>query len=153
MRSVPGTTSAYAERLTGGYYLGIEPDRDALARYGVVPGELQEVIAAALGGETVTTTVEGRERFGVIVRYPRELRDKPQTIAREVLVSTMDGAQVQLGELARIQVEKAPPVSAPKMRCSRLMSTSMSAGAISDPMSPTRARPLPRRSIFRPATT
>ncbi|MBK9667480.1 MAG: efflux RND transporter permease subunit [Pseudomonadales bacterium] len=106
VRSVPGTTSAYAERLTGGYYLGIEPDRDALARYGVVPGELQEVIAAALGGETVTTTVEGRERFGVIVRYPRELRDKPQTIAREVLVSTMDGAQVQLGELARIRVEK-----------------------------------------------
>ncbi|MBP8926022.1 MAG: efflux RND transporter permease subunit, partial [Pseudomonadales bacterium] len=75
-----------------------------LARYGIVPGDLQEVIASALGGVLVTTMVEGPERFGVIVRYPRELRDRPQTIASEVLVSTPDGAQVQLGELARIRV-------------------------------------------------
>ena len=106
VRNVPGTTSAYAERLSGGYYLDIEPDREALARYGLIPGDLQEVVAAALGGVIVTTTVEGPERFGVIVRYPRELRDRPQTIAREVLVSTMDGAQVQLGELARIRIRK-----------------------------------------------
>ncbi|MDP3744860.1 MAG: CusA/CzcA family heavy metal efflux RND transporter, partial [Methylotenera sp.] len=74
VKSVPGTTSAYAERITGGYYLNIEPDRMALARYGLAVGDLQDVISSALGGEVVTTTVEGRERFGVITRYPRELR-------------------------------------------------------------------------------
>ena len=109
VRTVPGTTSAYAERLTGGFYLDIEPDRRQLARYNLPVGELQDVIAAALGGDMVTTTVEGRERFGVIVRYPRELRDSPETIAAQVLVPTMDGAQVPLGELARITIRKGAP--------------------------------------------
>jgi Cu(I)/Ag(I) efflux system membrane protein CusA/SilA len=109
VRTVPGTTSAYAERLTGGYYLDVQPDLRQLARYGLTVGEVQDVIAAAMGGEMVTTTVEGRERFGVIVRYPRELRDDPQTIAREVLVPTMEGAQVPLGELASIAVRKGAP--------------------------------------------
>ncbi|HEY5613951.1 MAG TPA: CusA/CzcA family heavy metal efflux RND transporter [Lysobacter sp.] len=109
VRTVPGTTSVYAERLTGGYYLDVEPDLRQLARYGLTVGEVQDVIAAALGGEMVTTTVEGRERFGVIVRYPRELRDNPQRIATEVLVSTMEGAQVPLGELATISVRKGAP--------------------------------------------
>ena len=77
VKTVPGTTSAYAERITGGYYLDIEPDREALARYGLAVGDLQDVIGTALGGEMVTTTVEGRERFGVTVRYPRELRSRP----------------------------------------------------------------------------
>src|SRR5450756_504899 len=70
VRNVPGTTSAFAERITGGFYLNIEPDRLALARYGLTMGEVQDVIATALGGENVTTTVEGLERFGVNVRYP-----------------------------------------------------------------------------------
>ncbi|OGT54740.1 MAG: cation transporter [Gammaproteobacteria bacterium RIFCSPHIGHO2_12_FULL_63_22] len=109
VRAVPGTTSAYAERLTGGYYLDVEPDLRQLARYGLTVGEVQDVIAASLGGEMVTTTVEGRERFGVIVRYPRELRDDPQAIARDVLVSTMAGAQVPLGELATVSVRKGAP--------------------------------------------
>ena len=109
VRTVPGTTSAYAERLTGGFYLDIEPDRRQLARYNLPVGELQDVIAAALGGEMVTTTVEGRERFGVIVRYPRELRDSPQSIAQQVLVPTMDGAQIPLGELADVTVRKGAP--------------------------------------------
>lgn len=109
VRTVPGTTSAYAERLTGGFYLDIEPDRRQLARYNLPVGELQDVIAAALGGEMVTTTVEGRERFGVIVRYPRELRDSPQSIAQHVLVPTMDGAQIPLGELADVTVRKGAP--------------------------------------------
>ena len=109
VRQVPGTTSAYAERLTGGYYLDIEPDLTQLARYGMTVGEVQDVIAAALGGELVTTTVEGRERFGVIVRYPRELRDDPERIAREVLVSTMQGAHIPLGELARVGISKGAP--------------------------------------------
>jgi Cu(I)/Ag(I) efflux system membrane protein CusA/SilA len=109
VKTVPGTTSAYAERVTGGYYLDIEPDRLALARYGLSVGELQEVIGTALGGEMVTTTVEGLERFGVIVRYPRELRQNPQAIATQVLVPTMGGAMVPLGQLARISLTKAPP--------------------------------------------
>ena len=109
VRTVPGTTSAYAERLTGGYYLDVEPDLRQLARYGLTVGEVQNVIAVALGGEMVTTTVEGRERFGVIVRYPRELRSDPQRIAQDVLVSTMDGAQVPLGELAKVVIRKGAP--------------------------------------------
>src|SRR5450756_1266263 len=97
VKSVPGTTSAYAERITGGYFLDIEPDRMALARYGLSVGDLQEVITTALGGELVTTTVEGRERFGVSVRYPRELRNDPRAIATQVLVPVMNGAMVPLG--------------------------------------------------------
>jgi Cu(I)/Ag(I) efflux system membrane protein CusA/SilA len=109
VRQVPGTTSVYAERLTGGYYLTIDPDRGQLARYGLSIGDLQDVIATALGGETATRTVEGRERFGVAVRYPRELRSDPQRIAQEVLVPTGDGAMVPLGQLARIRVEMGAP--------------------------------------------
>ena len=88
VRTVPGATSAYAERLGGGRYLEIEPDRDAIARYGLSLGDVQEVIATALGGEIVTTAVEGRERYGVIVRYPRDLRSDPRAIASDVLVGT-----------------------------------------------------------------
>ncbi|HSO06174.1 MAG TPA: efflux RND transporter permease subunit [Pelomicrobium sp.] len=113
VKAVPGTTSAYAERITGGYYLNIEPDRAALARYGLTLGELQDVIATALGGEVVTTTVEGRERFGVTVRYPRELRGDPQAIASQVLVPLMPengvGAMVPLGQLARVAITTGAP--------------------------------------------
>jgi len=109
VRTVPGTTSAFAERVTGGYYLNIEPDRVQLARYGLRVGDLQEVIGTALGAEMVTTTVEGRERFGVTVRYPRELRADPQLIAREVLIPTMTGAMIPLGQLARVDVAKGAP--------------------------------------------
>jgi len=109
VKTVPGTTSAFAERITGGYYLNIEPDREQLARYGLAVGDLQEVIGTALGGETVTTTVEGRERFGVQVRYPRELRSNPQQIAREVLVPTMNGAMIPLGQVAKVEIAKGTP--------------------------------------------
>jgi len=109
VKRVPGTTSAFAERITGGFYLNIEPDRQQLARYGLAVGDLLEVIGTALGGEMVTTTVEGRERFGVSVRYPRELRADPQQIAREVLVPTMDGAMIPLGQVARVEVAKGAP--------------------------------------------
>ncbi|TAN80255.1 MAG: efflux RND transporter permease subunit, partial [Magnetospirillum sp.] len=108
VRNVPGTTSAYAERIGGGFYLNIEPDRQALARYGITIGDLQEVILTALGGETVTTTVEGRERFSVNVRYPREFRSDPQAIAERVLVSGMDGVSVPLGQLAKVRLSKGP---------------------------------------------
>ena len=109
VKTVPGTTSAFAERLTGASYLNIEPDREQLARYGLSVGELLEVIGTALGGEMVTTTVEGRERFGVSVRYPRELRANPEQIEREVLVSTMSGAMVPLGQVARVRVGRGTP--------------------------------------------
>ncbi len=109
VRTVPGTTSAFAERLTGGSYLNIEPDREQLARYGLSVGELLDVIGSALGGEMVTTTVEGRERFGVTVRYPRELRANPEQIEREVLVPIMGGAMVPLGQLAKVVVARGAP--------------------------------------------
>ncbi|MFH1658631.1 MAG: efflux RND transporter permease subunit [Pseudomonadota bacterium] len=109
VKAVPGTTSAFAERITGGFYLNIEPDREQLARYGLAVGDLQDVIGTALGGEMVTTTVEGRERFGVTIRYPRELRSDPQQIAREVLIPTMDGAMIPLGQLAKVVVAKGAP--------------------------------------------
>ena len=109
VKSVPGTTSAFAERLTGGSYLNIEPDREQLARYGLSVGELMDVIGTALGGEMVTTTVEGRERFGVSVRYPRELRTNPGQIEREVLVPIMGGAMVPLGQLAKVMVARGTP--------------------------------------------
>ncbi|MEO8332538.1 MAG: efflux RND transporter permease subunit [Gallionella sp.] len=109
VKKVPGTSSAFAERITGGFYLDIEPDRARLARYGLSIGEVQDVIATALGGETVTTTVEGRERFSVNVRYPRELRSSPEQIAREVLVQTMDGAMIPLGQLASVRISMGAP--------------------------------------------
>jgi len=114
VKQVPGTTSAYAERITGGLYLNIEPDRAQLARYGITVGELQDVISTALGGEMVTTMVEGRERFGVSVRYPRDLRSNPQKIATQVLVPVGGEtggppAMVPLGQLARIEVAKGAP--------------------------------------------
>ncbi|MFZ9529640.1 MAG: efflux RND transporter permease subunit, partial [Burkholderiales bacterium] len=109
VKAVPGTTSAFAERITGGFYLDIEPDRTQLARYGLAVGDVLDTIAAALGGEMVTTMVEGRERFGVTVRYPRELRGDPQQIAREVLVATMGGAMIPLGQLAKVSINKGAP--------------------------------------------
>jgi Cu(I)/Ag(I) efflux system membrane protein CusA/SilA len=109
VKTVPGTTSAYAERITGGYYLDIEPDRLALARYGLAVGDLLEVISLALGGETLTLTVEGRERFAVIVRYPRELRQDPLAIATQVLIPVMNGAMIPLGQVASIKTIKGPP--------------------------------------------
>jgi copper/silver efflux system protein len=109
VKTVPGTTSAYAERITGGFYLNITPDYEALARYGLLVGDVQDLIATAIGGETVTTMLEGRERFAVIVRYPRELRDNPQAIASNILVPTSGGAMVPLGQLAHLSLDKGTP--------------------------------------------
>jgi Cu(I)/Ag(I) efflux system membrane protein CusA/SilA len=109
VRNVPGTTSAFAERVLGGYYLDIEPNRAALARYGLTIDDVQNVVRTALGGEMATQTVEGRERYGVNVRYPRDFRDNPQAIANQVLVNTPDGAQIPLGQVASIRVTKGPP--------------------------------------------
>ena len=108
LRKVAGTSSAYAERLNGGYYLDIVPDRDALARYGLTLGDVQDVIASALGGAPVTTTVEGRERYTVNLRYPRDLRDDPQAIGRDVLVPLPGGGTVPLGAVAKIGFARGP---------------------------------------------
>ncbi|MBX9909290.1 MAG: CusA/CzcA family heavy metal efflux RND transporter [Beijerinckiaceae bacterium] len=108
VKAVPGTASAYAERVIGGYYLDVSPDRDALARYGLMVSDVQDSVSTALGGETVTTTVEGRERYGVNIRYPRDYRSDPQSIAREVLVGMPGGGTVPLGEVASIKLARGP---------------------------------------------
>jgi Cu(I)/Ag(I) efflux system membrane protein CusA/SilA len=105
LKTVQGTSSAYAERIVGGYYLEIIPDRDRLARYGLMVSEVQDVIATALGAEPITTTVEGRERYTVAIRYPRDLRSDPQSIAKDVLVALPSGVgTVPLGEVADIRL-------------------------------------------------
>ncbi len=103
VHDVPGTTSAFAAHQEGGHYIEIDPDRAAAARYGLSVDDVQKVVATALGGETVTTTVEGRERYGVNVRYPRALRDDPEAIASQVLVPTAGGAMVPLGQIASVR--------------------------------------------------
>jgi Cu(I)/Ag(I) efflux system membrane protein CusA/SilA len=108
VRTVPGTTSAYAERVIGGYYLNVDPDRAQLARYGLMVGDLQNLIAMALGAEPVTTTVEGRERYTVSIRYPRDYRSDPQAIASQVLIPLPDGGTVPLGEVAKVSLAPGP---------------------------------------------
>ncbi|TYL83759.1 efflux RND transporter permease subunit [Bradyrhizobium cytisi] len=108
LKAVPGTSSAYAERGIGGYYLEVTPDRTAMARYGIMIQDVQDTIATALGGQTVTTTVEGRQRFTVNMRYPRDLRDNPQAIANDVLVPMPAGGAVPLGEVAKVAPARGP---------------------------------------------
>jgi Cu(I)/Ag(I) efflux system membrane protein CusA/SilA len=107
--AVPGTKSAYAERTTGGLFLDVDIDRDEAARHGLNLGDVQDVIATAVGGMTATTTVEGLERYSVNVRYARELRDDPDTL-RRVLVPTASGAQIPLGQLAEVRIRQGPPM-------------------------------------------
>ncbi|HZX84582.1 MAG TPA: efflux RND transporter permease subunit, partial [Reyranella sp.] len=108
IRDVPGTTSAYAERVTGGYFLDVIPDRTRLAQYGALIEDVQQAVATALGGETVTTTVEGRERYSVNVRYPRDFRSDPRAIASDILVPTMKGGMLPLGQLAEVKLTQGP---------------------------------------------
>jgi Cu(I)/Ag(I) efflux system membrane protein CusA/SilA len=104
---VPGTRTVLAERTAGGYYVDFVLRRDALARYGLSVEDAQTIITSAIGGETVTTTVEGRERYGVNVRYGREFRDNVQAL-RRVLVPTPSGAQVPMAQIADIQLLEGP---------------------------------------------
>jgi len=108
VKTVPGTSSAYAERVTGGYYLDIVPRREQLARYGITVGDFQQVVATALGGVPVTTAVEGLERYNIAVRYPRALREDPQRIANEVFVPSSLG-MIPLGQLASVELRNGPP--------------------------------------------
>ena len=108
IRKVPGTTSAYAERVNGGYYLNVDPDRLQLARYGLMVDDIQNVIAMAMGAEAVTTTVEGRERYTIGIRYPRDFRSDPQAIATQVLIPLPNGGTVPLGEVAKVSLAQGP---------------------------------------------
>ena len=107
VKNIKGTRSAYAERVTGGYFVDFDIKRDQIARVGLTVKEVEEVIMSAIGGEPVTTTVEGRERYTVNVRYARELRDDLDKL-RRVLVPTMSGAQIPLGQLADIHLTLGP---------------------------------------------
>jgi len=106
VKAVPGTSSAYAERVIGGYYLDIVPDRVELGRYGLTIGDVQDVIASAIGGESVTSTVEGRERYSVNIRYPRDLRSSPEAIATEVQVPLPKGGFVPIGAVAEVKLTR-----------------------------------------------
>ena len=107
VRDVRGTRSIYAERTAGGYFLDFDLKREELARYGLSIQEAQMVIQSAIGGETISTTVEGRERYTINVRYAREMRDSLERLQR-VLVPTMSGAQVPLAQIADIRLTTGP---------------------------------------------
>jgi Cu(I)/Ag(I) efflux system membrane protein CusA/SilA len=104
---VSGTRTVFAERVAGGYYLDIDIRREEAARYGLMIGEVGMLIESAIGGESISSTVEGRERYPINVRYARELRDDVEKL-RRVLVPTMNGAQVPLGQLADIRLSTGP---------------------------------------------
>ncbi|WP_308910399.1 efflux RND transporter permease subunit [Pseudokordiimonas caeni] len=108
LRKVPGTTSAYAERVNGGYFIDIRPDRRKMARYGLSMDMVQGTIAMAIGAEALTTTVEGRERYDVVLRYPQALRGDPDAIAHNVLVSLPNGSAIPLGEIATVERSRGP---------------------------------------------
>jgi copper/silver efflux system protein len=104
---VSGTRTVFAERVAGGYYLDIDIRREEVARYGLMVGDVGMLIESAIGGESISSTVEGRERYPINVRYARELRDDVEKL-RRVLVPTMNGAQVPLGQLADIRLTTGP---------------------------------------------
>ena len=108
LKAVPGTSSAYAERALGGYYLDVTPDRAALARYGIMVQDVQDVIATALGGQTVTTTVEGRQRFSVNMRYPRDLGSNPQSDRQRRSGADAGWRRRAAGEVAKVAPARGP---------------------------------------------
>jgi Cu(I)/Ag(I) efflux system membrane protein CusA/SilA len=107
VKTVPGTLSAVAERTMGGNYIQFNIDRDAISRYGLTVADVQDVLEVALGGMPLTTTVEAQERYGVNLRYSRDFRENLEAL-REIIVPTPTGAQVPLGQLAKIEVVHAP---------------------------------------------
>ena len=109
VRTVPGTLSAYPDRTFGGYYLDFDINRDEASRYGLTTGDVQDVIQSAIGGMNVTTTVEGPERYPLNVRYARELRDNIPDL-EQVLVSTPNGANIPLKQVATIKINPGPPM-------------------------------------------
>jgi Cu(I)/Ag(I) efflux system membrane protein CusA/SilA len=109
LSKVEGTRSVYAERITGGYYIDFEPDRALLQRFGLNVGDAQMMIETAIGGMDVSQTVNGRERYSINVRYPRELRDNLEKLGR-ILVATPTGTQIPLAQLGKLVTRMGPPM-------------------------------------------
>ena len=109
VRKVPGVSSALAERLTGGRYIDVDVDRPAAARYGLSVSDVQAVVSTAVGGDNVGEVIQGRERFPINVRYPREIRDSLQRL-RELPFVTEKGAQLLLQDVAHISIQEGPPM-------------------------------------------
>jgi len=107
IKNIPGTRSVYAERVSGGYYVDFELKRDQLARYGLSIADAEETIVAAVGGENITTAINGPERYGISVRYARDFRDDLEKLKR-VLVPVASGAQIPIGALAEIKITLGP---------------------------------------------
>jgi Cu(I)/Ag(I) efflux system membrane protein CusA/SilA len=106
---VAGTRSAFAERSTGGFYIDVQVDREAAARHGLTVEDVNRVVAQSVGGENVSETVEGRERYPINVRYAREFRDDPELLGR-TLVATSDGTQIPLSQVATVKGALGPPM-------------------------------------------
>ena len=109
VKTVPGVTSALAERLTGGRYIDVNIDRDTAARYGLNISDVQSIVSAAIGGDNIGETVEGLQRFPINLRYPREIRDSVEKL-RQLPVLTERGAQIRLGDVAEIRINDGPPM-------------------------------------------
>src|SRR5436309_5524177 len=109
VKQVPGVTSAFAERLTGGRYLDVQIDRVTAGRYGLNVSDVQSVVSAAIGGDNIGETIEGLQRFPINVRYPREIRDSVEMI-RNLSVLTERGAQIRLRDVAAIRISDGPPM-------------------------------------------
>jgi Cu(I)/Ag(I) efflux system membrane protein CusA/SilA len=109
VRTVPGVTSAFAERLTGGRYVDVQIDRRVASRYGLNIVDVQSVVSAAIGGDNIGETIEGLQRFPISVRYPREIRDSVENI-RNLPFVTERGAQIRLGDVASIRISDGPPM-------------------------------------------
>lgn len=108
IRKVPGTASAFAERVMGGRYVEFEIDRDAIARYGLTLADVQEVLSVALGGMPLTTTVDGLQRYTINLRYDRDFRSDLRALREDIVVPTPSGAQIPLGQLAAVNVVDGP---------------------------------------------
>jgi Cu(I)/Ag(I) efflux system membrane protein CusA/SilA len=109
VKEVPGVTSAFAERLTGGRYIDVNINRATAGRYGLNVSDVQSVVSAAIGGDNIGETIEGLQRFPINVRYPREIRDSVETI-RDLPVLTERGAQIRLRDVAAIRISDGPPM-------------------------------------------
>jgi len=109
VKRVPGTRSAFAERSEGGFYVDFDVDREAASRHGLTAADVNAVVASAIGGQNVSETVEGRERYPIDVRYARELRDDPDLLGR-TLIATPEGAQIPISQVAKLHTVLGPPM-------------------------------------------
>jgi Cu(I)/Ag(I) efflux system membrane protein CusA/SilA len=107
LQNVPGTASVYAERVTGGRFIDIDVDREAAARFGLNIADVHDVVRTAIGGMSIGESIEGLERYPINLRYPADLRNSPQRL-RMLPIMTMNGAEIPLGQVARIDVSEGP---------------------------------------------